>query len=375
MEAILDKIKILIENSKSFGILLDSNPEEHELLLREVVRETVTSKDIPVISLPKTPERFKKKWSKILKEEKNFEFPQKTSIKIPKDKYKIKEVSYKEDEKNISFVIDLPQNELALEDLSLEKLPPETDALFCLFENENSLQNFEKHLNPPKRDKIVFIKADKKTLTGKIFDILKIFDPDIQKNKRAMTMLYTALHLETSNFSQKTTKDTFSLASLLTESDAETETAEIIKEKEKGTSSAQLVGRILARTYIDEVFGISWSFLNSRDLQKTNNTSISTTALYELLKNVQLFIPQQNLYVLLWQTAKGVKALITASENKSKDYLVPFAEKTDSKMQGRFFVVGPFFSFSEAEKNLRQSFKEEISNVLQDYVEDDSIIG
>lgn len=370
----LDKIKTLIESSKSFGILLDANPEEHELLLREALRETILSKDIPVINLPGDPKDFREKWSEILKEENKNTLPQKTSIKIPKKKYNIKGVSYKEDEENVSLVIDLPQNELVLEDLCLEKLPPEADVVFCLFDDETRLEKFKDEINIPKQDKTIFIKTNEKTLTSKIFDILKIFDRSIHENKERMTILFAALAIETNNFSEKMTKETFSLADFFVKNQAETKTISKITEKEKKSSTAQLTGRILARTYVDEFFSISWSFLNNKDLQKTNNISIPLLSLYKLLKNVRLFIPQQNLYVLLWQTKEGIKALVTASENKSREYLVPFAEKVHASLQSRFFVTGPFENFSEAEKKLRQSFKEEINSVLENYIEDDSII-
>jgi len=375
MEATLEKIKTLVENSKSFGIIADNNPEEHELLLKEVLKETIASKNIPIISLPKDPEGFREKWSEILKEGSNYTPPRKTSIKIPKEKYKINQISYREDDKNVSLVIDLPQNELVLEDLSLEKLPPEADVVFCFFENEERLIKFESEIIVPSRDKIIFIKANGKTLTGKILDILKVFHPNVAEDKKKATILYAALFLETDRFAEKLSKETFMLAKLFTENGADIKAISKIAEKDKKASVAQLTGRILARTYVDEFFGISWSFLNSKDFQKTNNISIKESALYGLLKKVRSFIPQQNLYVLLWQTAEGIKALITASENKSGEYLVPFAEKVNARLESRFFTTGPFENFSEAEKHLRQSFKEEINNVLKDYVEDDPIIS
>ncbi len=371
----MEKIKTLIESSKSFGILLDTSPEEHELLLKEVLKETIASKNVPVINLPKDPEDFRKKWSEILKEEKNLSPTQKTSIKIPKEKYNIKEVSFKEDDSHVSLVVDLPQNTLSLEDLSLEKLPPEADVIFCFFENEDKLEKYKSYISFPSRDKIIFIKTNEKTLTGKIFDILKIFDPSIEADRERTAVLFAALVTETNNFSEKVTKETFSLAKSLSEGETESRIVSKILEKDKKTSSAQLAGRMLARTFIDESSGISWSFLNSKDLQKTNNVPIEVPALYKLLKNVRTFIPQQNLYVLLWQTVEGVKALVTAGGNKSSDYLMPFAEKISARPESRFFTAGPFKNFSEAEKHLRQSFKEEIENIFKNYVEDDPIIG
>lgn len=375
MEATLEKIKTLVAGSKSFGILLDDNPEEYESLLKEILKETIASKDIPVVSLPEDPEGFREKWSEILKERSESVLPRKTSIKIPKEKYKINQISYKEDAESVSLVIDLPQEDLVLEDLRLEKLPPEADAIFCFFENEEKLSKFKNDVSAPSRDKIIFIKTTEKTLTGKIFDILKTFNPNAAEDKNATTILYASLLLETNHFSEKTTKETFSLAKLFAENGADIKTVSKILEKNKKTSVAQLVGRILARTYVDEFFGISWSFLNSKDLQKTNNVSIKEPALYGLLKNVRSFIPQQNLYVLLWQTAEGIKALITASENKSGEYLVPFAEKVGAHLKSRFFTVGYFENFSEAEKHLRHSFKEEINSVLKNYIENDSEVG
>lgn len=176
-----------------------------------------------------------------------------------------------------------------------------------------------------------------------------------------------ALLTETNHFAEKINKEVFSLASLLIEKGGDLKTILKIIEKEKSPFLAQLVGRALARTYTDESLGISWSFLNQRDLQRTNNNNISTSSLYKLLKNVGTFIPSQNLYVLIWQTIEGIKAMITTSEDKSREYLMNFAEKLQAQPQSRFFIIGPFENFSEAEKHLRQILQEEINGVLKNY--------
>jgi len=360
----LNKIKRLIESSKSFGILLDQNPEEHEFLAKEILEHVITDKNLPSITLPEDLDEHKNKWKPILKEKIKTYIPQKSSIKLPKDKYKIKELSYEEDDDYLSLILTPQNGNLLKEDVLIENTPPETDLLFCLFERESKLDLYKEKIKIPEREKIIFINPCEKTLTEKIFTVAEIFNPNLLTDKNLTTLLHAALLKETENLKESSTKETLSLASLFLENGAETEIINNVLNKEKSTSITQIIGRVLARTYIDEVPKISWSFLNQRDLQKTNQSAntTSSTFFFNLLKKIRNILPPLKLHILLWQSAGGVNALITGPFSKNESYILPLASKLKAKTQSRFFVAGPFENFSQAESILKKQLKEEIIN-------------
>jgi hypothetical protein len=363
MTEALNKIKTLIEESKSFGLLLDPNPEEHEFLAREILEQVITQKKLPIVSLPELSKINKEKWSPVLKEKLAVFVPHKTSIRLPKQKYLVEEVAYEENEEYLSFVLTPKKGGLLKEDLVLENLPPQVDTAFCLFENETKIETFKNDITLPSKEKIVYITPNEKTITEKVFSIAEIFNPNILTDKNISTLLFAALLKETNEFSENITKETLSLGSLFLENGARKETINSITEKEKTAFSAQILGRMLARTYIDDVMKTSWSFLNQRDMQKTNQVSVSPNFLYNLLKKIRTLIPPQKLHVLIWQSKEGIRALITAAAHKNEQYLLPLAQKFQTEPQSRFFIVGPFENFSQAESKLRQTLKEEINNL------------
>lgn len=358
-ELMTEKIKSLIENSKSFALLLDDQPEEHEFLAKEILKEVINNKGLPVLTLPEDPEELKKKWALVAQSANSINFPQKTALKLPKTKYQIQEISYKDDGENLSFIITSPNDIILKEDISLEKLPPEAETVFCFFENREKIEKFKNLLCLPAQEKIIFFEQGEKTLTEKIFNIAQIFDPQLLNNEKISTLLYAALLLETRNFTEKTSKDTLALASLLLENGVQQEIISSVAEAQKNVFSAQLIGRLLARTFIDDALGVSWSFLNSRDLQKTNNISASPSLLYKMIQQAKTLIPIQKLHILLWQTTEGIKALVAVGGQKTEKYLLPIAEKMDTKPCSKFFISGPFETFSEAELKLREIIKEE----------------
>lgn len=353
----LQQIKSIIENSESFGILLDENPEEYEFLAKEALRETISNKNIPVLNFPQNPEDFKEKWSVIINPTTSIKFPEKTSIKLPKEKCNIKEISYKEDEGNLALIITSQGSNLTKEDISLEKLPPEVETVFCFFENPTKIEKYKNQLSLPNQKNIIFITPNEKTLTEKVFDIVKMFDPNTLNNKSISTLLLASLLTETENLSENVTKEILLLANVLFENEEGKKVISKIMEKEKKPSLTQLLGRILARTYIDDALNVSWSFLNRQDLKKTSNVAVSPIFLYRMLKKTRAFICQQNLHILIWQSMENVKAIVAAGTNKGENYLMPLAEKMGTSPQSRFFVVGPFENFSGAEIYLRQNIK------------------
>ncbi|MBU1179055.1 hypothetical protein KKB69_01850 [Patescibacteria group bacterium] len=353
----IERIKPLIENSGSFGLLTDQNPEDHEFLAKEALKKTISQKFLPVLDLPRPHTELLEKWSAIIKPVQEIEFPKKTLLKLPKSKYGIKEVAYKEDGENLALVITSDNGLISSNDISFETLLPETETVFCFFENQAKLEKFQGMLQLPDNEKIVFLSPNRRTQTEKVFEIIKIFNPDILEDAGISSLLYAALVSETNNFSEKNTKEVLSLGSLLLENTIQHEIISEILEKEKSDISPQLFGRALARTFIDPLLNISWSFLNSRDLQKTNSSSISLKSLYKITQKISKIITSQNLHILIWQSIDGIQALVAAGKGRNESFLLPFAEKMNAAPQSRFFTVGPFKNFSEAEIYLRDALK------------------
>ncbi len=354
----IEKITNIIKNSKSFGILTDQNPEEYEFLLKEVIKKTILKNELPVLGLPQEQPELKEKWSNIIKPSNLIGFPKKTLIKLPKEKYGIKEVSYKKQGSDLAFVLTTDTETILTEDILLEKLPPETEVVFCFFNEESKINQFKSLLQIPSNEKIIFITPKNRTQTEKVFDIIKIFNPKILDDTEITTLLYASLITETNNFSERKTKETLSLGSILLEKGADKEKISDIQQKDNGLFFNQIFGRALARTYIDEELEVSWSFLNSRDFQKTNNVSITPQKIYKIIKKVSRNINPKKLNILIWQTLNGVECMVADCRNKNKAGLSLLAEKMGTSLNSCFFTVGEFKSFSEAEMSLRNIIKQ-----------------
>ncbi len=361
----LEKITNIIENSQSFGILIDQNSEDCEFLLKEVLKKTILKNETPVLDLPKAclPEgkvqnELQEKWSTISKPSPIIEFPKKTLIKLPKDKYGIKEVSYKTQDGNLALVLTANTENILIEDISLEKLPPETEVVFCFFDEENKINQFKNSIQIPNNEKIIFITSKTRTQTEKVFDIIKIFNPKILNDSEISTLLFAALVTETNNFSERKTKEVLSLGGLLLEKGVDKEKISEIIKKENSLFFNQIFGRAMARTYTDQELAISWSFLNNKDFQKTNNISITPQKIYKIIKKISYSINPQKLNILIWQTINGVECMIADPKNLHRPKLLTLAEKIGTNLNSRYFTTGPFKNFSEAEIYLKNTIRE-----------------
>lgn len=355
-------LKTLINNSQTFAVLLGHTAKEHEILLKEALLSTISGKNLPVFSLPEHKEEeiiLKERWSEFLTGRNTIALPQKTSIRLPKEKYRVKEVSYKEDGDYISLIITSENGNLFKEDITLQKLPPSADAVFCFFDNEEILENFNGKILLPDNENIVFISESQqnKTLSEKIYEIALLFDDNILNKKDIATLFLASLIIETDNFSEKT-KEAIGFGSFLLKNGGDHIIVASTLNKDKNTSFAQLLGRTLARTFVDENMNVSWSFLNSRDFQKTNNVSTEPTYLFKLLKKLKNYIQPQKFHILLWQSIDGIKTLVAKGQNTNEKELTSLAAMLGTFAQSDFFIAGPFEKFSKAEIVLKEALKE-----------------
>lgn len=355
----MEKIRQLIGSSKSFGILLDPKPEEHEILLAEALKKIIYKKNLPVLcspklaDLPETQTREMTKWENLIQTNDGVKFPQKTALNLPSEENDIQEVAYSKNNGKLSLVITSKTGISSLNEIQIEKLLPEPETIFCFFENNKKLELFRNEMQIPNNENVIFITPDNKTVTEKVFDIIKMFDPDLRENE-VCSLLYGALVTETNSFSLRTTGRMLKLGSILTENSMIQDSVSEILRKNKKASHFNLLGRMLARTYVDENTKSSWSFLNQKDIQKTNNPVISSTFLHSLLKKTYSFTQPQNFHVLIWQTVDGARALIASGEYTENERLQSLAENFGIETNNSFFTIGPFRNFSESEIYIRQ---------------------
>ena len=137
MDEQADKIKDAIKNSKSFALLLQNNPKEHEVLSREALFIALKEKNLDVSIFPDNEKEFYENWGHIISA-RYHQIDKKTkttSILIPKKLYETKEIHYDENNDFLSLNISSDQIIDKKNIIFKEKLPS-FDAVF-LFGSSN----------------------------------------------------------------------------------------------------------------------------------------------------------------------------------------------------------------------------------------------
>jgi len=381
MTEVLEKIKSIIKDSKTFALLSKKNSEDCRLLAKEALKSALSKNNLEVILLAEEV-NFQKKWGDLLSETKESLSPRKTSIRIPKNQYKIKELSYEDGNEFLSLLVTTENKELDKNAIILEPVLPKADAVFCFFEPSEieTLREFAKEIEFPPKEKIIFLAENGTTFAEKITHIIKAIFPAALSLQSVSTLLFASLITETNNFIRPVSQEVLRFGSEILSLGADKESVKKIINEEKTISSAQLLGRALARTQIDETFGASWTFLSQKDLEKTGNSNSSSQFFYNIVKNLRENIPSGPISLLFWQAPsenirrnsdflperletefpakqanQNVFALAAAEEEK---ILLPLAAVLGMKLQSKYFISGPFDNFSEAELRFRNAFKE-----------------
>lgn len=118
---------------------------------------------------------------------------------------------------------------------------------------------------------------------------------------------------------------------------------EIIK-TEQSLSFAQLLGRALARTRVNEQLKSVWTFISNEDLEKTNNTNSPDSFFEQIVKNIKALVPGQPINIILWQKKENVFGLMIEEDEENK-------------------IFGPYKNFSEAEISIQNSLKKNSNRV------------
>ena len=365
MNEALEKIQDIFKESKTFALLSKTTCEDYKLLAKEALKNALAERKVCVFSLPEIPE-FQKKWAPTLSKEESVSSPNQTSLRIPKNQYKIKELSYEEDEKFFSLMLTSESGELNKNDIIVEPIRAKADAVFCFFDPHDAgiLQQIEGKITLPLKEKIVFLTSGEKTLAEKIFQIIKTVFPDFVLSSKTATLLFAALITETNNFVRPVSQEVLRFGSELLSAGADKELIKNILNEEKTISFARLLGRALARTHVDGNLNASWTFLTQEDLKKTDNlNNIAPSFFYNIVRNLRELIPFRDLSLLFWQNepvaagqnGQNILAMAVADEEKN---LIPLAQQLGVSLQSKFFVTGPFNNFSEAELRFRKALEE-----------------
>ncbi len=380
MNEALEKIQAIFKESKNFALLTKPNSEDYKLLAKEALKIALLEKKLGVFSLPEIPE-FQKKWASALSKEEPVFSPQRTSIRIPKNQYKVKELSYEEDENFLSLIMTSESGGLDKNSIIVEPVLIKADAVFCFFDPNHAeiLQKTKTSMILPPKEKIIFLASGEKTFAEKIFQIIKTVFPDFVLSSKVATMLFAALITETNNFVRPINQEMLHFGSELLSAGADKELIKNILNEEKTISFARLLGRALARTHIDNNLDASWTFLTQEDLKKTENLNTTPSFFYNIIRNLRELIPYRNISLLFWQDngqtglipanvnpvgpasnsaslgGQNILAMAVADEEKN---LIPLAQQMGTSLQSKFFVTGPFNNFSEAELRFRKALEE-----------------
>lgn len=357
MDELASAISSLIDTNKRFVIATRTHARRDILLAREALRFALEIKGAKTISLPALTDMFTSEWKAILPPQSAHSIPSKILISLPKEK--VGEIRYEEQTDKTVFVIT-PKNAIREQEISIREELPEVDAAFFFFPYEDSSRNeVTKRVSLPSKDKMVFFLENEKTLAEKIYTLTQSIAFRPEEESLWATLLYASLILETDNFKRKISPRIFNLAERLLERRAHTDA--VSQEEEKGhegsrnLSYAQILGRALARTQVDEGTNSSWTFLTQKDFQKSGiHTDKKEGAVQDVLAYIERIVPRVETSFLLWE-GLNISCII---KSKDKKFIGQCARTesfscTDTACRGENFST-----FTHAELKIRELLKE-----------------
>ncbi len=346
MEERLEKIKKLITDASKIALLLAPQPKEEEFLLKEVLRMSLEETGKKIFTWPENPEIFRERWSSFLKPVSS-QFPEKILIKLP-GKVRLEEIINESD----STLVLTPEGQIEAEKIIIEKGLARPEAIIAFLENKEILDNLQSKIPLPDEDRIIFLGSKTRTLSEKVYDLLKLIRPE--SISKEATLLFGSLLVETERFEKIQTPGVFGLAKALLEAGAEREKLESALNPAPSQAEAQLLGRALARSQSDSTQRVTWTFLSRGDFEKTHQLYGQGTLL-KLKDNLKTFRDHKNLALLLWE---GGENKIWGLASWTQEAPVKLAAALGQNVQGDYFFFGPFPNFSEAEKTLKELLKE-----------------
>jgi hypothetical protein len=359
----VQKIKSIVEDSKSFALLLGDNFEEHELLAREALKIALHLKGLSPYLLPEVPKSFKEEWLPVLSSVKCGEATHSVSIHIPKNLSTVQEISYEDGGDVFTLNIASDKKFLEKEDLIFEEKPLVIDGVFSFNQPDVAdLSKFNAQISIPSKEKTIFINQNGKTLAEAVYDIIHAIDSKLLNQENIHTTLLASLLLETDCFHCNPSGSALTAGGLLLDIGADQKLVTEIMQNKNTHNFAQILGRALARTRINENLKSLWTFIPKQDLEKTGCSSNSLLFFYKIGQKIKGLMPKQEHSLVFWQDDGGVNGMVffndDSDENGEKiNFLL---EKLNGKLQGNFISAGPFANFSEAEIKFQQALKEVI---------------
>ncbi|PIR69607.1 MAG: hypothetical protein COU47_02520 [Candidatus Niyogibacteria bacterium CG10_big_fil_rev_8_21_14_0_10_46_36] len=359
MNELASAIHTLIETHERFLIATRPQAQRNVIFAREALRFALATRGAKAIALPELSPSHTSEWAGILPPKTPASIPAKIIISLPKNK--TKEVQYKEHDDTTTFVIT-PKEKMDAKDITVREELPEVDVAFFFFPYEDSFRNeVIKHVSLPSKEKMVFLLENEKTMAEKIYTISESTTFRPEEEIVWATLLYCSLVLETDNFRIKTNADSFHLAEQLVKRGANTDALAALEEQKEGDggrnlSYAQILGRALARTQVDEATHSSWTFLTQKDFQKSGiQSDKKEVAVKDVLEYIERIVPRVETSFLLWEGNPHVSCIIKSKNNA----FISRCAATDSFSCARTVCRGEdFSSFTHAELKIRELLKE-----------------
>jgi hypothetical protein len=336
-----EKIQEIINKAGSIALVLGENPKEQDILTREALKIFFQNKGWIIYLFPENPEDIKNKWSPILNNYKNPSLSNEISVRFPKNRFNIKEIGYEEDEEFLILKILAGDSGIEKSSIIFGSKPTAIDALICLGSTNINPDYFQDKISLPEEEKIIFVIPDNKTLSEKIFEIIQTNETGTTEKNNIPDLLFASLLLETNNFKNGVTEGSLDLAHRLLSLGANKKFIDEAIKKEFSLSFAQILGRTLARTRLNESLQSNWAFISKKDFEKACIKNIDTLLIRRITREIIEIIPRQPIFVTLWEDKENnVWTLLTTEEKNEKE------------------VAGPYKSFSEAELKIQQMLKE-----------------
>lgn len=341
-----EKIQEIIKGTSSVVLTLGENSGEQEILAREALRIAFQNKNILTYLFPETPENLKDKWSLILTDHKNPPLSTEISVRFPKNLFNIKEIVCEEDEEFLTLKILSKEAKIERGDIIFESRSTAVDALICLGSTDINFDYFRDKVTLPGGEKIIFVVPDDKTLSEKVFEIIRGTEAESIEKTSIPNLLLAALLLETNNFRKKVTEGSLNLAQHLLSLGADKKFVDEIIKKEISFSFAQILGRALARTRLNEPLQSNWTFISNQDFEKAGIKNADSSLVLRIVNKINEIIPSRPIFIALWED----------KENNIWALSVPETEEGEKEIFEK--LAGPYKNFSEAEIKIQQALKE-----------------
>lgn len=343
----MEAIKNLMAGASKAALVIPASPTEEEFLLEEILREALEKTGKKVYVSKGDTEKYKNNWRDFIKSPVS-QFPEKIYIRFP-GKIEFEGIS-QTNEALLTFAPDAP---MPLENIQIQKGLAVPDALIAFVENKDALSSRNLEITLPEESKMIFLGSKTRTLSEKIFDLVKLISPEVAGSKS--TMLYGALAIETKQFSKNLSAGVFGLAKTLLEAGAKPDSisGRLNKTENLSAGEIQLLGRALARSMDDQALKIFWTFLAATDFEKTHIGS-SEEKIISLQQRIAKYSPKDCVMLILWENSDRKVFGLAAGEGER---LILLANSLGAALKNNNLFFGPYENFSSAEKALRDIFK------------------